>query len=251
MINHSDVLRIVQAQLAVELNCTVEDLDGPPDSIVFVAARDNPGRRPFRRGERFFEIVSMGRSIVVSATPERLAIARAMMQGKDRDTVFAMPFIRGLSLNYLPDLKVLQPLSPPKGFEFELVPEERAAGLLTIAGFGNAIIYDPDHPYRTDLAVLATKQGQVVGVAGASQPCAKLMQVGVDVLPAYRGMRLAVYLVNRLTYEILGRDCVPLYGTIASNLASQRVAHRAGYYVAWVSDWRCNFEALESVPSTQ
>jgi hypothetical protein len=38
----------------------------------------------------------LGKSIVVSATPERLSIAKTQMQGKDRDTVFSLPFIRGL-----------------------------------------------------------------------------------------------------------------------------------------------------------
>ncbi|WP_374017988.1 hypothetical protein ABU162_28570 [Paenibacillus thiaminolyticus] len=38
----------------------------------------------------------MGKSIVVSATPERLSIAQKQMQGKDRDTIFSLPFIRGL-----------------------------------------------------------------------------------------------------------------------------------------------------------
>jgi predicted GNAT family acetyltransferase len=85
-------------------------------------------------------------------------------------------------------------------------------------------------------------------VAGASKTCAKLWQIGVDVLPEYRNLGLAVYLVNSLTFEILERGYVPSYDAISSNLVSQRVAHRAGYYLVWVTDWRCNFEGLETVP---
>ena len=98
MMTQKEMLDIVQAQLALELNCTVDDLNGNKDSIVFVEAKENPGRRPFPRKERYFEIVTMGKSIVVSATHERLEIAKTHMQGKDRDTIFALPFIRGLWL---------------------------------------------------------------------------------------------------------------------------------------------------------
>lgn len=241
MMTHKEMLDIVQSQLAVDLNCTVDDLNGEKDSIVFVEAKENPGRRPFRRKSAYFEILSMGRSIVVSATPERLSIARAQMQGKDRDTVFSLPFIRGLYLHYLPDLKTLEPISPPHDFSFEMVEHDELDSLLDVKGFDNAIIYDTNHPYHTGLAVLAKKDGDIVAVSGASRTCAKLWQIGVDVLPQYRNFGLAAYLVNSLTFEVLERGHVPSYDVIASNLASQRVAHRVGYYVAWVSDWRCNF----------
>lgn len=246
MITQKEMLHIVQAQLATDLNCTVDDLKGEKDSVVYVEAKENPGRRPFRRKERFFEIVSMGQSIVVSATPERLFIAKKHMEGKDRDTVFSLPFIRGLWLHFLPDLKTITPISPPEGFTFELVEHDRIACLLGIKGFSNAIIYDTEHPYQTELAMLAKKGDEIVAVAGTSKTCTKLWQIGVDVLPEYRNFGLAVYLVNSLTYRIMERGFVPSYDVLSSNLASQRVAHRAGYYVAWISDWRCDFEGLET-----
>ncbi|ANS74508.1 hypothetical protein AWM70_07850 [Paenibacillus yonginensis] len=76
----------------------------------------------------------MGKSIVVSATPERLAIAKAQMQGKDRDTVFSLPFIRGLYLHFLPDVKRIQPVTPPNGFSFEMIKREELVRLLRDAG---------------------------------------------------------------------------------------------------------------------
>ncbi len=187
----------------------------------------------------------MGKSIVVSATPERLLIAKAMMQGKDRDSVFSLPFIRGLYIHYLPDLKGIKPISPLENFTFLLVEEDGVAILLEKTGFHNAIIYDTNLPWQTGLAMLAKKDGEIVGVAGASKNCEKLWQIGIDILPEYRNLGLASYLVNRLTIEILERGEVPTYDVIASNLASQRVAQRAGFLPAWVSDWRCNFEEFE------
>ncbi|WP_233711001.1 GNAT family N-acetyltransferase [Lederbergia citrisecunda] len=244
-----EMLHIVQSQLAIDLNCTIDDLNGENDSIIFVEAKENPGCRPFRRNERYFEIVSMGKSIVVSATPERLLIAKAQMQGKDRDTVFSLPFIRGLYLHYLPDLKRIKPVLPPENFSFVLIEQDEAINLLDVTGFNNAIIYDTDHPWQTNLAVLAKKGGKIVGVAGASKTCAKLWQIGIDVLPEYRNFGLASYLVNTLTFKILELGDVPSYDVIASNLASQKVAQRSGYFPGWVSDWKCDFKGLETLPS--
>lgn len=251
-ITEDEMRGIVQAQLAIDLNCTVADLNGEKDSLVFVEAKENPGRRPFPRKERYFEIVSMGQSIVISATPERLAIAKQQMQGKDRDTIFSLAFIRGLYLHYLPDLAVMGPLLPPAGFQFELIEDGQVVSLLpNTARFDNAIIYDRNHPYQTGLAVVAKAGGELVAVAGASKTCPRMWQIGVEVLPAYRSFGLATYLVNRLTLRILERGDVPSYDAIASNLASQRVAHRVGYCVAWVSDWRCSFVGLESAGTSK
>jgi hypothetical protein len=241
MMTQAEMLQIIRAQLAIDLNCAALDLARERDSVVFVEARENPGRRPFARGEEYFEIVSMGKSIVVSATPERMAIAKAQMAGKDRDTIFAMPFIRGLYLHYVPDLKRLTPSPVPDGFMVEQVECDDIPHLLTNKEFKNALIYNADHPYQTVMAMVGRKSGRVAGIAGACNVCARLRQIGVDVLPEYQNSGLATYLVNRITYRILEQGNVPVYDTIASNIASQRVAHSAGYYPFWVSDWRCDF----------
>ncbi|WNS46826.1 GNAT family N-acetyltransferase [Paenibacillus sp. MMS20-IR301] len=242
---NEEMLANVQSQLALDLNCSVDDLNSGRDSLVFVEAKENPGCRPFPRKERYFEILSMGQSIIVSATPERLQIARIMMQGNSRDAIFSLPFIRGLYLHFLPDIIRMQPVTPPGSFTFELIRREEVVRLFDAARFNEAVIYDPELPWQTDLAMLAMQDGEIAGVAGASQTCAKLWQIGIEVLPQYRNMGLAGYLVNRLTYEILECGGIPSYDVIASNIASQRVAHRLGYFPAWVSDWRCNFEGLE------
>lgn len=246
MMTQHEMLGIVQSQLAADLNCTVDDLNGEKDSVVFVEAKENPGRRMFRRNTRYFSILSMGKSIVVSATPERLSITKAQMQGKDRDAIFSLPFIRGLYLHFLPDLSSIKPLPPPEHFSFETVEQDEIVRLRGIEGLQNAIIYDVDHAYRTVLAIAAKKDGMIVGIAGAYDVSPKLHQIGIEVLPEYRNFGLAAYLVNRLTLELLERGYVPTYDVISSNIASQRVAHRVGYYPAWIEDWRCNFEGLES-----
>jgi len=63
-----EMLHTVQTQLATDLNCTPDELNGEKDSFVFTEAKDNPGRRPLPRGEQHFAMLSMGKAIVISAT---------------------------------------------------------------------------------------------------------------------------------------------------------------------------------------
>ena len=195
-------------------------------------------------------MLSMGNSIVVSASPDILAIVKPLLDGKSRDEAFSMPFIYGHSLYYLPDLAVIKPNYTPDGFTYELIGRGDIPELYQFDGFRNALGYDVNHPRPDVLAVVAKKDSRIVGVAGASADCTKMWQVGMDVLPDYRNHGLAAYIVNRLTIEILERGYIPYYGTSCSNIASQRVAHRAGYYPAWICVYKGNFDGLELLPTS-
>lgn len=245
-----EILKIVQLQLATDLNCTPDNLGGEKDSFVFTTAKENPGRRPFPRSEQHFEMLSMGKSIVVTATSDILNIVKPMLDGKSRDEAFSMPFVYGHSLYYLPDLEHIKPLSSPDGFDYEMVERNDIPALYQFKGFHNAVQYDINHPRPDVLVTLAKSDGRIVGMAGASDDCAKMWQVGMDVLPEYRSHGLAAYLVNWLMLEILNRGYVPYYGTASSNIASQRVAHRAGYYPAWVCAYKGIFDGLELSPTS-
>jgi GNAT superfamily N-acetyltransferase len=237
---------IVNAQLAIDLNCRPEDLSGAQDHILFTQARDNPGYRPFPPAERQFMMLSLGEAIVVSATPEILDTIKPQLIGRGRDEAFSMPFVNGLSLCFLPDLDQIRPLDPPDGYVYEQLGPADIPALYATEGFRNAVSYDPIHPRPDVLVLLARKDGQIVGMAGASRDCARMWQVGVDVLPGSRRCGLAAYLVNRLSLAILAEGIVPYYCTSTSNIASQRVAHRAGYAPAWVSSYRGRFEIKQN-----
>lgn len=246
----NEMLKIVQSQLATDLNCTPDDLNGEKDSFVFTEIKKNPGRRPFPRGEQHFEMLSMGSSIVVSASPDILNIVKPLLHSKDRDEAFSMPFVYGLGLYYLPDLAQIKPFASSDGFIFEIVEQKDIPPLYQFEGFHNAVQYDVNHPRPDVLVTLAKKDGHIVGMAGASKDCAMMWQVGMDVLPDYRNYGLAAYLVNWLTLEILKRGYVPYYGTASSNIASQRVAHRAGYSPAWVCAYKGRFDGYELLPTS-
>ncbi|MCY9600644.1 GNAT family N-acetyltransferase [Paenibacillus thiaminolyticus] len=146
-------------------------------------------------------------------------------------------------MHFLPELGKIKPMSPPANFSYEVVGKDEVSKLLGLEGFDNAIISDMTHPYHTVLVILAKKNGKIVGMAGACNVCTKMWQIGIEVLPGYRHLGLATYLVNCLTFEVLNRGRVPLYDVISSNIASQRVAYRVGYYpkasVLFLDGTRC------------
>ena len=238
----SEMISIVENQLAIDLNCTVEDLNGEKDSFIFVEAKDNPGRRPFIRKEQYFEMLTMGKSIVVSATPARLKYVKEQLAGKSRDEAYAMPFISDYAMCYLPDLDNMKQLSAPCGFSYEIIEKRDISKLTELKGFNYAIQRNTKHPIQNALVMLAKKGDITIAIVSAGAWSSKMWSFEVDVLPEYRSNGLATYLVNALTIEILGRNIVPVYSTTACNIASQKVAYRAGYMPAWMSDNKLRFE---------
>ena len=144
----------------------------------------------------------------------------------------------------------IKPLDSPDGFVYEIVEKKDIPPIYQFEGFRNALGYDINHPRPDMLAVVAKTGGNIVGIAGTSADCEKMWQVGMDVLPDYRNRGLAAYLVNRLTLEIIEREFVPYYGTSSANIASQRVAHRAGYYPAWCCAYKGKFSGFDLSPTS-
>jgi len=241
MTNH-EMLTIVQNQLSINLNCTVADINGEKDSFVFVEAKENPERMPYPREKQHFDMMTMGKSIIVSATPARLKYAKEQLIGKSRDEAFSMPFLCSHSMWYLPDLDNLKHISSPKGFLYETVERNEIPKLYDFQGFSYAIQYNINQPIQDTLVILAKQENTIVAMAGASELCLKMWGIGVDVLPKYRNNGLALYLVNALTMEMLKRNIVPVYGASLSNIASQKVAYRAGFMPAWTIGYRVRFQ---------
>lgn len=75
---------------------------------------------------------------------------------------------------------------------------------------------------------------EIVGMAGASADSPSFWQIGVNVNKNFEGRHIATGLVSMLKADILKKEIVPYYGTSFSNLASQHVAAKAGFEVAWV-----------------
>ncbi|MCL2029994.1 MAG: GNAT family N-acetyltransferase [Oscillospiraceae bacterium] len=243
-----EMLRIVQSQLATDLNCSPDDFNR--DGFVFCEAKENPGRRPFPRGERHFDMLTMGSAVIVSATPDILPFLREQLDGKNRYDAFNMPFVHGQGLYFLPDNP--QPLPMPNGFEVKRLERNEIMKLYDLYqrdDFSNAIQFDPNHPRPDVLAVLAMEGGKAAGMAGASADCGMMWQIGIDVRTEYRNRGIAAALTNRLAIEILERGKIPYYAAAICNIASQRTAYRAGFKPAWACVYRGRFDDTLTSPT--
>ena len=243
--SNQNIQSAVRRQLAIDLNCSADDFDR--EGFVFCEAEENPGRRPFPRGKPHFEMLTMGGAVIVSATADILPYLRERLYGQSRDDAFSMPFVFGCGAYFLPDHP--HPLPPVRDVSFSLVERPDISGYYALDGFRNVFQYEVNDP-RPDVLLMTAKKGErIVGMAGASADCETLWQIGVDVLPGYRHLGIAAVLTNRLAIEILERGKIPYYGTASSNVASQRVAHRAGFRLAWVCAYRGVFGGLMTAPT--
>ena len=244
-LSNKEILQITQSQLSLDLNCTPSDFN--KEGIIFCEAKDNPGRRPFPREKRHFDMLTMGKSVIVSATKDILPYLKEQLNKKSRDDAFCMPFVYGSGIYFLPDLS--NPLPIPEGLDFEFTEGKDIHKLYSLEGFHNAMQYDTNHIRPDILALSAKKDGKIIGIAGSSNDCKMLWQIGIDVLPEHRNGGIAAALTNRLALEILSRGKVPYYGTASSNVASQRVAFRAGFKPAWLCIYRGIFDGVLTSPT--
>ena len=98
--------------------------------------------------------------------------------------------------------------------------------------FDEAFCFSEESP--DVLAVAAIIDDEIVGMAGASADSPSFWQIGINVNKNFEGRHIATGLVSMLKADILKKGIVPYYGTSFSNLASQHVAAKAGFEVAWV-----------------
>lgn len=185
----------------------------------------------------FIEITTMGRSVIVSASPSILARVKADTEGKSRDEIFEYPYVYGQSIYYIPDFTVLKETESLKAFRYEHLEGKEIQKLAGITGFENSLAFDEHGKTPTRIVVCAYKENEIVGIAGASVENSAMWEMGVDVKPEYRGNGLATALVKMLTAQILKKDILPFYCASVTNIGSQMVAARCGFLPCWVSTY--------------
>jgi hypothetical protein len=239
-LNKLKMLEIVRRQLAIDMNCNIEDFQ--KDGIVFCEAKSNEGRRMFDRQSPFLEIATMGKGTVVSADSDILTKVKPLLENKTREDVFVAPFLFGHSLYYIPDCDRIKRLPCPDGFTFDIKEGKEIHKLYKISGFENAIQYDINHPRPDVIVIYAARDNEIVAMAGASADSSLMWQIGIDVLPKFRNRGLATSLVSNLAIMIMERGIVPYYGTASSNIASQSVAYRSGFIPTWMCTYKNTFD---------
>ena len=84
-----------------------------------------------------------------------------------------------------------------------------------------------------------------IALVGVSDDSPIMRQIGIDVLPAWRGAGIASALVRDAARLTLAEGYLPFYGTSPSHMLSQRVAMNAGLVPTW---WEYVSTSLNDLP---
>ncbi|WP_314672606.1 histone acetyltransferase [uncultured Rothia sp.] len=84
-----------------------------------------------------------------------------------------------------------------------------------------------------------------IAMVGMSDDSPIMRQIGIDVLPAFRGAGIASVLVRDAARLTLAEGYLPFYGTSPSHMLSQRVAMNAGLVPTW---WEYVSTSLNDLP---
>ncbi|WP_200962990.1 GNAT family N-acetyltransferase [Rothia mucilaginosa] len=98
-----------------------------------------------------------------------------------------------------------------------------------------------DVPAAGESAALADP----IAMVGLSDDSPIMRQIGIDVLPAWRGAGIASALVRDAARLTLAEGYLPFYGTSPSHILSQRVAMNAGLVPTW---WEYVSTSMNDLP---
>lgn len=243
MLNQNQIEFELKKLLALDFNCKAGDFDTKQN--VIVVPEEHPGRRIYSPKKAFFSMVTTGKNTVINAHEEIHEWLVNWSKGKEGIWLFEHHNLMELEEElskygqrlgqshhmFLPKARMEEGDAPLAVQWFE---QEDIQTLYGRDEFPNALC-DCFKPERPDvLAAGAMYEGQMVGLAGCSADTKLFWQIGIDVLPEWRGKGIATMLVKLLKNEVFRRGAIPFYGTSLSNIGSWKVALGSGFYPMWV-----------------
>lgn len=139
----------------------------------------------------------------------------------------------------------------------ELLSEEQVESFRGDKRYSNALGFSTTRPDVLVLAAYAVDgagdtegagipaNADPVAMVGMSDDSPIMRQIGIDVLPAFRGAGIASALVRDAARLTLAEGYLPFYGTSPSHMLSQRVALNAGLVPTW---WEYVSTSMNDLP---
>lgn len=240
MYTNEQILQITKTQLALDYNCQLSDFEKDKNTIVKNGLLE--GRRIYISDGCFFKILCFGNKAIICTESSMIPWCEENLLNSNTAWLFEYPKLRTIDKKlqeygheiedihyyYLPrpNISEIKPIASTKWYEEEEIMQFKGDNR-----FKQAFAYDKNHP--DVLSVAAFDGVNIMGMAGASTDSNTMWQIGIDVIPEYRGRGIGTYLVKLLKNEILKRGKVPFYGTASSHFHSQNIALNAGFYPAW------------------
>ena len=243
MMHKQEIDQAIRLQLSYEFNCRPEDFSGEANVITTPVLHEK--RRKFSEKPFFLQMVTFGANAVISADERIHPWLQKWLEGKRGFWIFEQHNYYELETElrkYGYKMALTHHMFVPKPELMNVQTDLNirwleTADLMEFYGreeFSNALCdrFRPDRPDM--LAVVALDGEKIMGMAGCSADTPLLWQIGIDVLPEYRGRGIATTLVSLLRDEAFRRGAIPYYGTGLSNLGSWKTALHSGFVPAWV-----------------
>lgn len=243
MMNKQEIDQAIKLQLSYEFNCRPEDFSGEENVITTPVLHEK--RRMFSEKPFFLQMATFGANVVISADERIHPWLKTWLEGKRGFWTLEQHNFYELETElrkygYKMALTHHMFVPTPEFMDIQTDLKIRwleTADIMEFYGreeFSNAIC-DHFRPDRPDvLAVVALDGEKIMGMAGCSADTPLLWQIGIDVLPEYRGRGIATTLVTLLRDEVFRRGAIPYYGTSLSNYGSWKTALGSGFVPAWV-----------------
>ncbi len=241
--DRKQIFELVKKQLSYEFNCNPEDFF--KDENIITKAVMHEKRRKFSDKEFFLQMATFGNNTVISANEKIHPWLREWQKDNRGFWLFEQNHYFELETElrkYGYKMALTHHMFLPKPEIVEIktdlnikwLEQKDITPYYGRKEFPNALCesFKPDRP--DVLAVIALDGEKIMGMAGCSADCPEMWQIGIDVLPEYRGRKIGTTLVSLLRNETFRRGAIPYYGTSLSNLGSWKIALASGFEPAWV-----------------
>ena len=233
-----EILYKVKTQLAKDYNCRVEDFDNKDNIITDLKVIT--GSRKYNNDKEILKVLIFNGKLVVSADevmkewcidkllkfPGEWLFLYSVLRRIDKKLNELGYEIENTHHYYLPkDDSYLE----NKNFNLKFYEKDEILQFKGDIRFDEAFAFNNNYPDVLAVAAL-DDEGNILGMAGASEDSDIMWQIGVNVLKDAKGKGVATTIVKALKNEILKRGKVPFYGTVESHIISQKVALKSGFY---------------------
>ena len=235
-------MKEVRRQMALDYCCSVRDLEEGSGNL-FTEYRPLEGRRRFNeKKETFLKIASFkgrllftGRKDIIEELRGRYAQTEAawFMEPLNMRELNERIGRHGYRISHLHPFFVSFRQTPVRYDQYEIRLLERAdiEAYRGDSRFRNAFSFQDAAP--DEIGISASRDGEILAMAGASGDSPVMWQIGIDVVPEARGRHLGRLVVTLLKNEILKRGRIPYYGTAFSHILSQNIAIDSGFRACW------------------
>lgn len=245
--NNRDLLGIAVQQSATDYSISASDLFNG-NFTIYSPSEITSDARNYLINKPYCNFIYYGQSLVAVVDEEMQVFIKKYLSKFEKSIYrcFDAPQITALNNElekngkciahiaqaFLPDVEYIPELNTE--IETKIFIEDEIVELYNDKRFTMALDYKRSGKRVDVIAIAAYVNGQVVGVAGATNDCKTMWQIGIDVLEEFRFQKIASTLTYLLSQEILKRGKVPFYCCAWSNLASKHNARKAGFKDAWI-----------------